>query len=437
MTNPPKYTEAEKAVLGNVLYFPETFHTTANSLTEKDFYHEAHRILWRTLTELTKEEVPIDLATISKRLYDKGVFETLGGSGFLFELMEQSEHSSDASFYVQKVKEFAVRRALASKTSLALDNLQKSNVPLRKITTDLAAACFKTVDPDFRENIISQADSFRKIFQEISDPEYTPSPIKTGFYGLDSIFHGFAPGNLYVVAARPGMGKTAFLLDVAEYVARARPVYLFSLEMPERQIQARLISKYSKISTQRIINGDLTDEEKGKIVDSAESLLTPTLFIDSSATLRPVELYTRVKLHSARNNVEPALIVVDYLQYMTPDETQGNREREVASISRALKVYAMKLSVPILFASQLNRQIESRPPKERMPRLSDLRESGSIEQDVAVAVGLIRPAYYEKNHGIDSPNTSQAFINVMKNRNGPLGVVELVWDATTASFKNS
>lgn len=406
------------------MLLPDVLLKAVKILTTDDFYAESHRTLWTVMVQLFKEEVPVDLATISKRLADIGKFEQVGGSDFLITLMDIAGAHADNDYYIQQVKEFSKRRALALQISGSLTKLPQSNQPLRRIATDLIGHCFKAIDEDYEDEIVYQHDTYRDFFRRLDNREFVRKTIPTGFSTLDRLFTGFAPGDLYLIGARPGIGKTAFMLDIVTNVSLYHNTYLFSLEMTLDQLEARLTSKMTGIDIQQIMSGQLNDYDMELIVNASPTIADRHLFLDVSPRLRPSEIYSKVKLHSAKIGEKPGLVIVDYLQLMSPDEKIDSREQQVASISRILKAVARKLEVPILVLSQLNRQIENRPVKEREPKLSDIRESGALEQDASVVIGLCWG---------ENPGDAKAI--VLKNRNGPLGFVNLRFIRHTATFK--
>ena len=434
---PPQNLEAEQSVLGAILLDESALDGAVEILVAENFYRESHREIFRSMIELSERQVPIDAITLSDWLRMHGALERIGGPAYIAELASIVPTAANVAHYARIVHDKAMLRALAS------------------VATDIASGSYE--NPSNAQEFVDEAE--RRIF-EISEqriqrsfygmPELTREAVKnlerlyerkeivtgvpTGFTDFDKGTAGLQPADLIVIAARPGMGKTAMALNIAAHAAmRTEPkrvVAFFSLEMSKEQLMHRLICSEARIESARARNGFLGDRDFPKLAMAAASLSDSQLFIDdaSSTTLLQIRAKSR-RLAKERKGI--GLIVVDYLQLIRSSTRMQNREREIAEHTAGLKALAKDLRVPVLVLAQLNRQVESR--SDRHPMLADLRESGAIEQDADVVAFIYRDEMYAK----DSPNKGMAEIRIEKQRNGPAGLeVKLAFLAPFGRFEN-
>lgn len=430
----PQSREAEEAVIGAVLINPEAYYDVAQFLRADDFYIHRHRWIWEAFVRLREQRRPIDFLTVSEDLAQMGQLAEIGGPAYLTTLVNNVPTSLHAEAYGRIVEETAIRRrmitaatevaklAYAQDTSLenAMDGAEKAifGVSERRITRDLRPI----------QSVLSEY--YDRVGQLASRDEETFG-VPTGFLDLDRLLGGLQPSDLLIVAGRPGMGKTAFMLTAAKNAAliHKKHVAIFSLEMAAEQLVQRLISQETGIDSQRLRTGKLQEEEWPLFAHAIEVLNDTVIFLDDTPALTPLQL--RTKCRRLHLEFQLDLVLVDYLQLMTSGARSENRVQEVSYISRNLKVLAREMNVPVLAAAQLSRAIEQRADKD--PQLSDLRESGSLEQDADIVMFIHRPEMYEK----DTLKQNVAQIKVAKHRNGPTGTIELIFRNNIAKFENA
>lgn len=426
--------EAEEAVIGSVLINPEAYYDVASFLKADDFHIHRHRWIWEVFVRLHERRIPIDYLTVSEELNQLGQLSEVGGPAYLTALINNVPTSLHAEAYGRLVEENAIRRKmLAAANDIAklayqesigvedvMDGAEKSifGVSERRMTRDLQP--IQQVLSEYYDRIDQLASRGEDIYG-----------VPTGFIDLDRLLMGLQPSDFIIVAGRPGMGKTAFMLSAAKNAAQThkKHVAVFSLEMSNEQLVQRLIAQETGIDSQRLRTGKLSEDEWPLFTHAIEVLSDARVFLDDTPALTPLQLRTK----SRRLHLEYGLdlIVVDYLQLMSSGTRSENRVQEVSYISRNLKVLARELNVPVLAAAQLSRAVEQRADKE--PQLSDLRESGSLEQDADIVMFIHRPEVYEK----DTLKQNIAQIKVAKHRNGPVGMVELIFRHQLAKFENA
>lgn len=430
----PYSREAEEAVLGSVLINPESYYDVAQFLQADDFYIHRHRWIWLTYTRLHERRSPIDFLTVSEDLDQMGYLAEVGGPAYLTALLNNVPSSLHAEAYGRLVEETAIRRRMLSaaneiakiayqediKIETVIDEAEKAvfGVSERRLTRDLQP--IQQVLSDYYDRIDQLSSRGEEIFG-----------VPTGFIDLDHLLEGMQPSDFLIIAGRPGTGKTAFMLSAAKNAAQThkKHVAIFSLEMSNEQLVQRLIAQETGIDSQRLRTGKLEGDEWPVFTHAVEVLSDTRIFLDDTPSLTPLQLRTKSRRLHLEFNLD--LILVDYLQLMSSGLRSENRVQEVSYISRNLKVLARELNVPVLAAAQLSRAIEQRADKE--PQLSDLRESGSLEQDADVVMFIHRPELYEK----DTMLQHLAQIKVAKHRNGPVGTVELVFRKNIAKFENA
>ena len=430
----PHNREAEEALLGSVLINPEAYYDVAPFLKAEDFYIHRHRWIWEAFVHLHERRRPIDFLTVSDELEQLGQIAEVGGPAYLTGLITNVPTSLHAEAYGRIVEESAIRRKmlaaandiakLAYQESIgvddAMDGAEKAifGVSERRMTRDLQP--IQQVLSEYYDRIDQLASRGDDIYG-----------VPTGFIDLDRLLMGLQPSDFIIVAGRPGMGKTAFMLSAAKNAAQThkKHVAVFSLEMSNEQLVQRLIAQETGIDSQRLRTGKLSEDELPLFTHAIEVLSDARIFLDDTPALTPMQLRTK----SRRLHLEYGLdlIIVDYLQLMSSGTRSENRVQEVSYISRNLKILARELSVPVLAAAQLSRAVEQRADKE--PQLSYLRESGSLEQDADIVMFIHRPEMYEK----DTLKQNIAQIKVAKHRNGPVGMVELIFRHQLAKFENA
>jgi replicative DNA helicase len=430
----PHSREAEEAVLGAVLINPETYYDVAQFLQADDFYIHRHRWIWESFHHLHEKRSPVDFLTVSEELENMGRLEEIGGPAYLTALINNVPSSLHAEAYGRIVEETATRRRMLSAANdiaklaykqdvtvnTALDGAERSvfGISERRLTRDLQP--IKQVLSDYYDRIDQLANRDGELYG-----------VPTGFIDLDRLLGGMQPSDLLIIAGRPGMGKTGFLLSAAKNAAQTykKHVAIFSLEMSNEQLVQRLLAQETGIDSQRLRTGQLSEDEWPLFTHAIEVLSDTHIHLDDTPAITPLQLRTKCRRLHMEYRLD--LILVDYLQLMTGDSSVDNRVQEVSNISRNLKVLARELNVPVLAAAQLSRAVEQRTDKR--PVLSDLRESGSLEQDSDVVMFIYRPDQYEQ----DTLKSNIAEIIVAKHRNGPVGSLELVFRNKLAKFENA
>lgn len=430
----PQSREAEESVIGSILINPEAYYDVAQFLKEEDFYIHRHRWIWQVFNRLHERRVPIDFITVVEELDQLGYLSEVGGSAYITSLINNVPTSLHASAYGHIIEETAIRRRMLSAANDIARLAYQEDTSVETVMDEAEKAVFgvserrTTRDLQPIQQVLS--DYYERIDQLSSRDEDTYG-VPTGFIDLDRLLGGLQPSDLLIVAGRPGMGKTAFMLSAAKNAAQKhkKHVAIFSLEMANEQLVQRLISQETGIDSQRLRTGKLTEDEWPLFNHAIEVLSDTMIFLDDTPALTPLQLRTKCRRLHLEYQLD--LILVDYLQLMTSGSRSENRVQEVSYISRNLKVLARELNVPVLAAAQLSRAVEQRADKD--PQLSDLRESGSLEQDADIVMFIHRPEIYEK----DTLKQNIAQIKVAKHRNGPTGVIELVFRDKIAKFENA
>jgi len=430
----PHSREAEEAILGSILINPEAYYDVAPFLQSDDFYIHRNRWIWEAFTHLHERRMPIDFITISEELEQIGQLAEIGGSAYLTALISTVPTSLHAEAYGRIVEASAIRRKMLSAANqiaklayqedsnieALMDEAEKSvfGVSERRMTRDLQT--IQQVLSDYYDRIDQLAGRGDEIYG-----------VPTGFIDLDRLLMGLQPSDFIIIAGRPGTGKTALMLSAAKNAAQVhkKHVAIFSLEMSNEQLVQRLISQETGIDSQRLRTGKLEEHEWPIFTHAIEVLSDTRIFLDDTPALTPLQLRTKSRRLHLEYHLD--LILVDYLQLMASGTRSENRVQEVSYISRNLKVLARELNVPVLAAAQLSRAVEQRADKE--PQLSDLRESGSLEQDADIVMFINRPEIYDK----DTIKKNIAEIKIAKHRNGPTGTVELIFRSNLAKFENA
>lgn len=426
--------EAEEAVLGAILVNPEVYYDVAQFLSGDDFFLHRNRWIWEAFTSLHDQRLPIDILTVSEELDRQGRIEESGGSAYLAALINTVPSSLHAEAYGQLVEEMAIRRRLLDAANRIARLAYKSDTPLENIVDDAEKAIFR-VSESRLTNVVQPIKQVLSAYYDRIDylarHQDETVGVPTGFIDLDRLLGGMQPSDLLIIAGRPGQGKSGFLISVAKNTAQIhkKHVAIFSLEMSNEQLVQRLLAQETEIDSQRMRLGQIKDEEWPLFTQAVSRLSDTHIYLDDTPAITPLQLRTKARRLHMEMGLD--LIIVDYLQLMSGDTRSDNRVQEVSYISRNLKALARELNVPILAAAQLSRAVEQRTDKH--PVLSDLRESGSLEQDADIVMFIYRPDQYEEN----SLRENIAEIIVAKHRNGPVGTVDLVFRKTLAKFENA
>lgn len=437
---PPHDAAAERSVLGAILVNNEAiFKVLEIGLEARDFYRDAHQRLFETVISLSERGEPVDLVTLTSALRDRGVFETIGGTATLTSLFEDSFAIGNVIYYAKIVREKAILRRMidisAEIAGAALDGVED----VEAFLDDAERKVFNVADSKFNKSFSSMQDiliSAMHSIEALSERKGDVTGLATGFHEFDKITSGLHGGQLIIIAARPAMGKTSLFLSAIQYAAIQQKAVtaVFSLEMAKEELGVRMLSGLSRIDAKRLKIGRLADRDWGRLAQAADLLSKAKIFIDDSGEITVMDIRARCRRLLAQEK-KLDLIVVDYLQLMkgTKAATKGgdsSREREISEISRNLKGLAKELKVPIIALSQLNRGVESR--QDKRPMLSDLRESGAIEQDADMVCFIYRDEVYHK----DTEDRGVAELIIAKHRAGETGTVRLAWLAEYTLFAN-
>src|SRR3954468_3025581 len=428
---PPHSVEAEQSVLGGLLLDNGAWDRVGDLITESDFYRFEHRLMFTAMATLINATKPADVITVFERLQTLGKGEESGGLVYLNALAQSVPSAANIRRYAEIVRERAILRKLVSASDeIATTAFNTQGRAVSEILDEAEGKIFRIGEEGSKSKqgfqsmdqlVVQLIDRVNELHENGAE-EVTG--VRTGFYDMDRMTAGLQPGDLIVLAARPSMGKTAFALNIAEHVAvnEGLPVAVFSMEMGAAQLALRMVGSLGRIDQSNLRTGKLRDDEWGRLSEAVERLGKVSLFIDESAALSPSELRARAR-RQARQCGQLGLIVVDYLQLMSGSGGGGdeNRATEIGEISRGLKSLAKELKCPVIALSQLNRSVESRTDKR--PMMSDLRESGAIEQDADVIMFIYRDDYYNK----ETKEPGVAEIIIAKHRNGPTGTIKLAF----------
>jgi replicative DNA helicase len=433
---PPHSIEAEQAVLGGLMIDNNAWEQVAEILQEQDFYRADHRLLFRAMAELINRDKPLDVITLSETLKERRELEQVGGEVYLFEMAKNTPSAANILAYAEIVRERSILRQLIQVGQTIADSAfqseGRSSIELldaaERHVFAIAEQGNKSNGPVHIKKLLANAAEH---VQMLSESENGICGTHTGYKDLDELTSGLQASDLIVVAGRPSMGKTTFAMNIAENIAlkEAKPVLVFSMEMPGSALALRLLSSLGRISQQNIRNGKLHDQDWARIHSTVNIMSDIPLYVDDSPGLTPAELRARAR-RLAKEHGQLGLIVIDYLQLMHVPGYFNNRTGEISEISRSLKSLAKELKVPVIAASQLNRSLEQRADKR--PVMSDLRESGAIEQDADLIMFIYRDEVYHK----DSPDKGTAEIIIAKQRNGPIGHVKLTFLGQYNKFEN-
>jgi replicative DNA helicase len=434
---PPHSVEAEQSVLGGIMLDNGAWDNIADVLTEEDFYRREHRLIFRAVVELAARDQPFDAITVSDWLAANNLLDQAGDLSYVGRLANDTPSAAAVGAYAGIVRERSVRRSLIGVgTDISNSAINTEGRNAAELLDNAERLVFEIADKGSRGQggFVGMRDLLVKVIDRIDFLFQQDDPITglpTGFTDFDELTSGLQPSDLVIVAGRPSMGKTTFAVNIAENAAvkTGKPVAIFSMEMPAEQLAMRMMASMGRIDSHRVRTGKLNDDDWPRIT-SAVSILTETsLFIDDTPALSPTELRARCR-RLTREHGDLGLVVIDYLQLMQGSSKSDNRTSEISEISRSLKSLAKELKVPVMCLSQLNRSLEQRPNKR--PIMSDLRESGAIEQDADVIVFIYRDEVYNE----DTTEKGTAEIIIGKQRNGPIGTVRLTFLGQFTRFEN-
>lgn len=430
----PHSIEAEQSVIGSMLMGREAVMAAGEILVPEDFYQQQYGIIFESMVELFNEGRPVDVVTLQDRLKEKDVPPEISNMEFVRDLLNAVPTSANVKYYANIVKDKATLRKLIRVNEEIANECYLGKEKTVDILADTEKKLFNLLlqqnTGDYvpiRQVVLNALDSIEKASKTTGSVTGVP----TGFTDLDYQTAGLQPSDFILVAARPSMGKTAFVLNIAQHIAFRckKAVAIFSLEMSKEQLVNRLFALESRVDSQKIRTGNLNDEEWSRLIEGAGVVGESKLIIDDTPGISIAELRSKARKYKIDHDI--GIIIIDYLQLMSGNGRTDSRQQEVSDISRSLKALARELNVPVVALSQLSRAVEQRP--DHRPMLSDLRESGAIEQDADVVMFIYREDYYKK----DTENKNMAEIIIAKQRNGPIGTVNLVWMPEYTRFVNA
>ena len=429
----PHSVEAEQSVIGSMIMDKEAIVVASELITGEDFYNRQYGILFETMVELHDNNSPVDLVTLQNKLKEKDVPPEVSSLEFVRDLITAVPTSANIKYYANIVAEKATLRRLIRLNEEIANTCYAGRESLEYILEDTEKRVFQLVQRRNTDDFVPVRQIVMNAMDRIemaAKNKGNVTGIPTGFIDLDYRTAGLQPSDLILVAARPSMGKTAFELNLAQYMAfrKNMTVALFSLEMSKEQLVNRMFSQESGVDAQKLRTGQLNDQEWERLIESAGTIGKSNLIIDDTPGISISELRSKCRKYKLEHNM--SIIMIDYLQLMTGGGRMESRQQEISDISRSLKALARELNVPVVALSQLSRAVEQRP--DHRPMLSDLRESGAIEQDADVVMFLYRDDYY--NH--DSPEAGISEVIIAKQRNGPIGTVKLAWLPEYTRFAN-
>ncbi len=439
---PPQAVDLEEVVLGALLIDKRALDEVIDILTPEVFYRDSHRDIFAAILGLFQANEPVDLLTVTNELKKKNLLDAIGGSYYLVQLTNRVSSSAHIEYHSRIVLQKYILRKLIAVSSEIIENAYRDETDIFQLLDEAENKLFEITSGNLKRHFESADSLIRQAIEKIEKMSKREglSGISSGFAAVDRVTSGWQPSDLVILAARPGMGKTAFMLTMAKNIAirYGVPVAIFSLEMSSVQLITRLISSETGLSAEKLRRGDLTDSEWKRLHGEIKHLQNAPIFIDDTPALSIFDLRAKCRRLVSQQDVQ--LIIVDYLQLMTTRTTTkgGNREQEIASISRNLKSIAKELNVPVIALSQLSRAVETRGGTKR-PQLSDLRESGAIEQDADIVGFIYRPEYYhilEWDDDVGSPAQNQAELIIAKHRNGKTANVRLKFIPEMALFED-
>jgi replicative DNA helicase len=437
---PPQAVELEEAVLGALLIDKEAINDVVDILSVNSFYKDNHQKIYRAILKLFGASTPIDILTVCQELKKTGELEIVGGAYYVSSLTERVGSSANIETHARIISQKHIQRELIRVSSNTIKKAYEDSTDVFDLLDEAEKNLFAVAEGNIRKDFDNMDNLMKKALEQIENASMSEegvSGVPSGFTELDKVTSGWQKSDLIIVAARPGMGKTAFVLSMARNIALdfKRPLAIFSLEMPSVQLVLRLISSETGIRSESIKKGSLKDHEWAQLHQNVEKLSQAPIFIDDTPALSIFELRAKCRRLKAQYDIQ--MVVIDYLQLMSGgSESKGNREQEISAISRSLKSLAKELEVPVIALSQLSRAVETRGG-DKKPQLSDLRESGAIEQDADMVIFLYRPQYYKIETFEDgSPTDGIGQVIIAKHRNGSLEDVNLRFIGHLAKFDN-
>ncbi|HEX2951356.1 MAG TPA: replicative DNA helicase [Armatimonadota bacterium] len=430
---PPQSMEAEQAALGAMLLERDAIARAVELLRPEDFYRESHRVIYEGIVDLFNRHEPVDLITLGEWLKTRDKLEAVGGTLYLTTIMSQVPTAAGISHYAGIIRAKALQRSLIKAADEIMTAAYQGDKDLDELVDESEQKIFSIAERSVSSGFVRLQDLVKEQFYTIDESRESGTPgtgVSTGFTDVDAITAGLHPADLIILAARPSMGKTAMALNIARNVAliEKQPVALFSIEMAKEQLALRILCSEARVNQDGVRHAMISDEDMTRLAQGVERLWDCPIFIDDTPSISVLEMRGKARRLKAEHGL--GLIVIDYLQLMHSASHVENRTQEIAQIARGLKALAREMKVPVIALSQLSRMVESRSP--RRPQLSDLRESGAIEQDADLVVFLYRPAYYGEDElkrvGLDPDReTNVTEFLVAKQRNGPVGTIKLVW----------
>jgi replicative DNA helicase len=428
---PPHSTEAEESVLGGILLDSEVLNTAMELIMPEDFYRTANREIYKAMVGLTEKREPIDVVTLSQQLRANGALDESGGIENLARLASIVPSAANVGYYAKLVKELSLRRKVIHESSDIINSAYNLEGEVEVFLDSAEQRILNVSDYRVKASFFKVSDLVQdsiKLVEKLYDRKELVTGVPTGFNKLDAKTAGFQPSDLIIVAARPSMGKTALALNMAQYVGihKKLNVAVFSLEMSKEQLVLRMLCSEARVDNSKVRTGHLAERDFPRLVDAASHIAEANVFIDDTAAITITELRAKCRRLNRENKL--SLIVIDYLQLMRSPAYSHSREQEIADISRNLKAIAKELAVPVIALSQLNRSVESR--NDKRPMMSDLRESGAIEQDADLIMFIYRDEVYNP----DTPDKGVAEILIAKQRTGPIGNVRLAFSPEFTRF---
>ncbi len=432
---PPQNLEAEQSVLGGILIENEAINRVMEILDADDFYRDGHRKIFNALINLSERDEPADLITLTNELRKIDQLDSIGGASYLASLIDSVPTAANIEYYAKIVKEKSILRKLIQTSTEIITQSYEDRGDVEVFLDEAERAIFDISEKRVRPSFFSIRDVVKESFKTIErlfQKKELVTGVPSGFKELDRMTAGFQPSDLIIIAGRPSMGKTAFCLNVAQYAAVENkiPVAVFSLEMSKEQLVIRMLCSEAHVEGTRLRTGFLNESDWPKLTIAAGNLSESPIYIDDSAALSVLEL--RAKARRLKSERGLGMLIIDYLQLMKGRARVESRQQEISEISRSLKALAKELNIPVIAVSQLSRKTEERTGNR--PQLSDLRESGAIEQDADLILFIYRDEVYNRSE--DNPNRGKAEVVIGKQRNGPIGKVELAFLDKFTTFKD-
>ena len=431
---PPQNIEAEQSILGGILIENKAINKVMEILTDDDFYRDAHRKIYNAIINLSERDEPADLITLTNELRKMDQLDSIGGASYLASIIDSVPTAANIEYYAKIVKEKSILRRLIQTSTEIITQGYEDQGDVEGFLDEAERAIFeiseKRVKPSFYSIRDIVKDSFKTI-EKLYEKKELVTGVPSGFKELDQRTAGFQPSDLIIVAGRPSMGKTAFCLNAAQYAAieKGIPVAIFSLEMSKEQLVIRMLCSEARVEGTRLRTGYLSESDWPKLTLAAGNLSDAPIYIDDTASLSILELRAKARRLHAEHGL--GMLIIDYLQLMRGRSKVESRQQEISEISRSLKALAKELHIPVIAVSQLSRKTEER--RDFRPQLSDLRESGAIEQDADLILFLYRDELYNRSE--DNPNRGKAELIIGKQRNGPTGKIELAFLDKFTTFK--